>query len=117
MTSIPIRVIPQNALLVKDMVGGYHLNVGFHISFEVKDLMKELVKMTDEHVEAETSFVVNQERDHEEFTEKPLSHARVAKKAYQKKNVYPGGKFKWEKNTKKFFSWEKHLESKAPTYQ
>lgn len=49
-TSIPIRVIPGNTELVKDTStpnGEYHLNVGFHISFNVKDLMQALVTMTD----------------------------------------------------------------------
>jgi hypothetical protein len=51
--SIPIRVIPGNTELVKDTTtpnGDYHLNVGFHISFNVKDLMAALVQMTDGEV-------------------------------------------------------------------
>lgn len=49
--SIPIRVIPGNTELVRDSQNGqYHLNVGFHLSFNVKDLMQTLAQMTDTDV-------------------------------------------------------------------
>ena len=46
--NIPIRVLPGQSELVRDNgTGQYHLNVGFHISFNVKEMMQALSKMTD----------------------------------------------------------------------
>lgn len=46
--NIPIRVIPGRSELVMDAEGGdYHLNVGFHVSFNVRDLMAVMANLTD----------------------------------------------------------------------
>lgn len=60
--SIPIRVIPGNTELVKDTsTGAFHLNVGFHLSFNVKDLMQSLATLTnvDVNIKAESSVPIS----------------------------------------------------------
>ena len=60
--SIPIRVIPGNTELVKDTSSGaFHLNVGFHLSFNVKDLMQSLATLTnvDVNIKAESSVPIS----------------------------------------------------------
>ena len=83
--SIPIRVIPGNTELVKDTsTGAFHLNVGFHLSFNVKELMQTLAKMTDVDVtiKAESSVPISGQQSAQTMQQP----AQKEKEPPQKKN-------------------------------
>ena len=89
--NIPIRVIPGRAEVVR-CASSYHLNVGFHLSLNVQELVQEMAKLENLNVEAQAqdgiSFaparVSTRERS---WTPSP---AEIAKMEYQKKISYSG---------------------------
>ena len=121
--SIPIRVIPGSTELVKDTsTGAFHLNVGFHLSFNVKELMQALAKMTDIDVtiKAESSVPISGQRS-AQTVQQP---AQKEKEPPQKKNEhFPnlGGPLKKTDQSEKIvddsITWESKLIKLSPAAQ
>lgn len=99
-SSIPIRVIPGNTEMVKDnSTGAYHLNVGFHLSFNVKDLMQSLAGMTGtdvvtQPIMAGASAPINQNRETPQQPPPPNNGQQPSPAATTKPDVGLGGPLK-----------------------
>jgi len=121
--SIPIRVIPGSTEIVKaTSTGAFHLNVGFHLSFNVKELMQAPAKMTDVDVtiKAESS-VPSSGQQSAQTVQQP---AQKEKEPPQKKNEhFPnlGGPLKKTDQSEKIvddsITWESKLIKLSPAAQ
>lgn len=119
--SIPIRVIPGNTELVKDTSSGaFHLNVGFHLSFNVKDLMQSLATLTnvDVNIKAESSVPISAQT-----VQQPAQMDPPQKKNDEKREHFPGfgGPLKKIDQSEKIvddsITWETKLYKLTPAAQ
>ena len=125
--SIPIRVIPGNTELVKDTSSGaFHLNVGFHLSFNVKDLMQALATLTnvDVNIKAESSVPISAQQS-AQTVQQPAQMEKdpPQKKNDEKREHFPGlgGPLKKIDQSEKIvddsITWETELYKLTPAAQ
>jgi hypothetical protein len=114
-------VIPGNTELVKDTSSGaFHLNVGFHLSFNVKDLMQALATLTnvDVNIKAESSVPISAQT-----VQQPAQMDPPQKKNDEKREHFPGfgGPLKKIDQSEKIvddsITWETKLYKLTPAAQ
>ena len=122
--SIPIRVIPGNTELVKDTsTGAFHLNVGFHLSFNVKELMQALAKMTDVDVtiKAESSVPISRQQSAQTMQQPAQKEKEPPQKKNDEKLMGLGGPLKTTEPNQKIvddsMTWETKLIKLSPATQ
>ena len=122
--SIPIRVIPGSTELVKDTsTGAFHLNVGFHLSFNVKELMQALAKMTDIDVtiKAESSVPISGQQSAQTMQQPAQKEKEPPQKKNDEKLMGLGGPLKTTEPNQKIvddsITWESKLIKLSPAAQ